>query len=92
MIEGDQLTTASAGIPSNDVNWVVDLEFNAEGATSFEEATRALAAKGEPNNRFAIVLDGVVISAPSVDNPIPGVGRRSRATSTRRPRPSWPTC
>ncbi len=72
LIEGDQLATASAGIPANDVNWVVDLEFNAEGATSFEEATRALSAKGEPNNRFAIVLDGVVISAPSVDNPIPG--------------------
>jgi preprotein translocase subunit SecD len=72
LIEGDQLTTASAGIPANDVNWVVDLEFNAEGATSFEEATRALSAKGEPNNRFAIVLDGVVISAPSVENPIPG--------------------
>ena len=32
LIEGDQLTTASAGIPPNDVDWVVDLEFNAEGA------------------------------------------------------------
>jgi preprotein translocase subunit SecD len=72
LIEGNQLTTASAGIPQNDVNWVVDLEFNAEGATSFEEATRALAAKGDPNNRFAIVLDGVVISAPSVNEAIPG--------------------
>jgi preprotein translocase subunit SecD len=72
LIEGNQLTTASAGIPQNDVNWVVDLEFNAKGATSFEEATRALAAKGESNNRFAIVLDGVVISAPSVNEAIPG--------------------
>ena len=72
LIEGDQLTTASAGVPANDVAWVVDLEFNSEGATQFEDATGALAAKGEPQNRFAIVLDGVVISAPSVSAPIPG--------------------
>jgi preprotein translocase subunit SecD len=72
LIEGDQLTTASAGIPANDVNWVVDLEFDADAAVVFEEATRALAAKGPPQNRFAIVLDGVSISAPSVENPIPG--------------------
>jgi preprotein translocase subunit SecD len=72
LIEGDQLATASAGIPANDVNWVVDLEFDAAGATIFENATRALAAKGEPQNRFAIVLDGVAISAPSVNEAIPG--------------------
>ena len=72
LIEGDQLATASAGIPANDVNWVVDLEFDAEGATIFEDATRALAAKSEPQNRFAIVLDGVSISAPSVKQAIPG--------------------
>jgi preprotein translocase subunit SecD len=72
LIEGDQLATASAGIPANEVNWVVDLEFDADGAALFEDATRALAAKGEPQNRFAIVLDGAVISAPSVDEAIPG--------------------
>ena len=42
------------------------------GAALFEEAIRALAAKGEPQNRFAIVLDGVSISAPSVSAAIPG--------------------
>jgi preprotein translocase subunit SecD len=72
LIEGDQLATASAGVPANDVAWVVDLEFNSEGGTAFEEATRTLAAKPEPQNRFAIVLDGVVISAPSVSSAIPG--------------------
>ena len=41
LIEGDQLATASAGVPPNDVAWVVDLEFNSEGGTAFEEATRA---------------------------------------------------
>jgi preprotein translocase subunit SecD len=72
LIEGDQLTTAAAGVPANDVAWVVNLEFNAEGGARFEEATRALAAKPEPQNRFAIVLDAVSISAPSVSAAIPG--------------------
>jgi preprotein translocase subunit SecD len=72
LIEGDQLATAVAGIPPNNVSWVVNLEFNSEGAAAFETATRALSEKSEPQNRFAIVLDGVSISAPSVNEPIPG--------------------
>src|SRR5215211_4543194 len=72
LIEGNQLATAVAGIPQNNVNWVVNLEFNSEGATAFESATRGLSQKSEPQNRFAIVLDGVSISAPSVNEPIPG--------------------
>ena len=72
LIEGSQLASAAAGVPANQVAWVVDLEFNAEGGAAFEAATRALSAKGEPQNRFAIVLDGVSISAPSVDEAIPG--------------------
>ena len=72
LIEGNQLTTAVAGIPQNNVNWVVNLEFNSEGATAFEQATREISQKSEPQNRFAIVLDGVSISAPSVNEAIPG--------------------
>ncbi len=72
LIEGNQLATASAGIPQNDVAWVVELEFTSEGGTIFENATRALAAKSDPQNRFAIVLDGQAISAPSVRAAIPG--------------------
>jgi preprotein translocase subunit SecD len=72
LIEGNQLTKAVAGIPQNNVNWVVNLEFNSEGAAAFEQATREISQKSEPQNRFAIVLDGVGISAPSVNEPIPG--------------------
>ena len=72
LIEGNQLTTAVAGIPQNNVNWVVNLEFNSEGAAAFEQATREISQKSEPQNRFAIVLDGVSISAPSVNEAIPG--------------------
>lgn len=72
MITGDMLSTASAGVPQNQLNWVVNLEFDPAGAAAFEQATGALAAKQEPQNRFAIVLDGDVISAPSVSDAIPG--------------------
>jgi preprotein translocase subunit SecD len=72
LIEGNQLATAVAGIPQNNVNWVVNLDFNPEGAAAFEQATREISQKSDPQNRFAIVLDGVSISAPSVNEAIPG--------------------
>ena len=72
LIEGNQLTSANAGIPQNSIEWVVNLQFNAEGSTAFENATRALASRTDPQNRFAIVLDAQSISAPSVSAAIPG--------------------
>lgn len=72
LIDGDKLEDASAGVPQGELQWKVSLKFNPEGAKAFEEATRALSTKQQPMNQFAIVLDGKSISAPSVDNPIPG--------------------
>ena len=72
LIEGNELTSANAGIPQNGIEWVVNLQFNGEGSAQFEKATRALAAKSDPMNRFSIVLDGASISAPSVNTAIPG--------------------
>jgi preprotein translocase subunit SecD len=72
LIEGIQLDTAVAGVPQNDVRWVVNLSFNSDGSVAFENATRTLASRTDPQNRFAIVLDGVTISAPSVNSAIPG--------------------
>lgn len=72
LIDGDKLEDASAGVPSGQLQWQVNLSFNPEGAKAFEEATRALSAKQQPMNQFAIVLDGKSISAPSVDQAIPG--------------------
>jgi preprotein translocase subunit SecD len=52
--------------------WVVSLDFNAEGADKFEEVTKELAAYpvGNDMRRFAIVLDGEVQSAPEMDEEI----------------------
>ncbi len=72
LIEGNLVTKAQAGVPTNQLNWVVTLDFNALGAELFSEATNYLATQKSPQNQFAIVLDGKVISAPSVSAQIPG--------------------
>jgi preprotein translocase subunit SecD len=69
LIEGTQLTNASYGIPSNDVQYVVTLDFNSEGNATFADATGAIAGTGQ---QFAIVLDGTVISAPTASSRISG--------------------
>ncbi|HET7724558.1 MAG TPA: protein translocase subunit SecD [Propionibacteriaceae bacterium] len=72
LIEGNLVTQAQAGVPQNQLNWAVDLSFNSLGADLFASATQYLATQTSPMNQFAIVLDGKVISAPSVSAAIPG--------------------
>ncbi|HSN11605.1 MAG TPA: protein translocase subunit SecD [Propionibacteriaceae bacterium] len=72
LIEGNLVTQAQAGVPQNQLNWAVDLSFNTLGADLFTSATTYLATQSSPMNQFAIVLDGKVISAPSVSAAIPG--------------------
>ena len=72
VIDGEMLTDASAGIPQASVNWIVQLSLNGEGGSIFEKVTGALAQKPEPQNTFAIVLDGAVVTYPSLSGPIPG--------------------
>lgn len=72
VISGKDLVTASAGIPTNQVSWVVSLEFNSTAAATFETVTKAISTKTSPQNQFAIVLDGTVISAPYVSESIAG--------------------
>ncbi len=69
MIEGTQLSDANAGIPQQQVQWVVDLSFDRSARQTFADVTTQLAGTGE---QFAIVLDGSVISAPTVIQPITG--------------------
>ena len=71
-ISGSDLTQASAGIPQGQVSWVVNLEFNPTAGATFETVTKELATRTSPQNEFAIVLDGDVISTPYVSKAIPG--------------------
>ncbi|HMG30192.1 MAG TPA: protein translocase subunit SecD [Jiangellaceae bacterium] len=71
-VVGTDIDSATAGIPQGDVSFVVDLDFTSDGAEKFLASTQALSAQTFPNNAFAIVLDGRVVSYPTVENPIPG--------------------
>jgi len=72
ILKGTDLSDASAGIPQGGFQWQVNLKFTGEGGDKFLKATQNISARGEGNNLFAIVLDGVAISTPSVAQPIPG--------------------
>ncbi|WP_083521448.1 protein translocase subunit SecD [Arthrobacter luteolus] len=52
--------------------WAVNLDFNGEGTEKFREVSERLVGfgAGTPQNQFAIVLDGQIISAPSMNVPI----------------------
>ncbi|MFQ5948510.1 MAG: protein translocase subunit SecD [Acidimicrobiia bacterium] len=57
--------------------WQVLLDFDSQGGDKFQEATKVLAAfpVGDPRRQFAIVLDGVVVSAPQISPQVdPAVG------------------
>ncbi|MFE8940239.1 protein translocase subunit SecD [Streptomyces sp. NPDC007872] len=46
--------------------WIVTMDFTDGGSKKFQSITGKLSQQTEPQNRFAIVLDGEVVSAPSV--------------------------
>lgn len=71
-IEGTNVTNATAGIPQSGASWLVNLEFDSAGAKKLSDASTQLYVKASPQNEFAIVLDGVVFSAPYFKEPILG--------------------
>ncbi|TDU83443.1 preprotein translocase subunit SecD [Kribbella voronezhensis] len=72
ILKGTDLSDASAGIPQGGFAWQVNLKFTGDGGKKFLDATTNISQRGQGQNLFAIVLDGVSISTPSVSGPIPG--------------------
>lgn len=69
VIEGTDLKSAGAGIPQNQVAWAVELALKGgEPTKTFADISRKLLDNG---GRFAIVLDGEVLSAPGFTGVIP---------------------
>jgi preprotein translocase subunit SecD len=66
-VDGGNLTDARAGQNNQNGEWVVNFTFDQLGTRRFAEISRANV--GHP---FAIVLDGTVISAPVIREPITG--------------------
>ncbi len=68
-VAGETISDASAGIRQTGQGvstgeWKVDLVFNAAGTERFAEVTGRLVGMTPPQNQFAVVLDGRVITAP----------------------------
>ena len=56
-------TTTSTGASTN--TWAVNLSFNADGTEKFKNVTKRIFPLSDPRNRFAVTLDGYVITAPT---------------------------
>ena len=69
---GRQVSKAAAGIATQSGNqWIVTLDFNGEGTSAFGALTSRVTSLGAPLNQVAIVLDGLVVSAPTINEAIP---------------------
>ncbi len=66
-IKGDSLVGASPGVDPQNNQAVVNIQFDQQGAAKF--ATLTEENVGKP---FAIILDGKVLSAPNINEPIRG--------------------
>ena len=64
-LTGKLVTGADARFLGGADGWVVDITFNSEGSTKFNALAAASYPKADPQNAVAIVLDGVVQSAPA---------------------------
>jgi preprotein translocase subunit SecD len=68
IISGTDLEGADFGIPQNEVQYVVTLDIGGKGQDVFTQASETLTTDVD---RFAIVLDGQVLSAPTFQGRIP---------------------
>lgn len=69
-VEGASISDAQAGMGTTSTGattgeWVVNLSFDATGTKQFAEVTSRVSSLDWPRNRFAVVLDGSVIIAPT---------------------------
>ncbi|WP_245774901.1 protein translocase subunit SecD [Nonomuraea wenchangensis] len=71
-VVGTDIDTASAGIRQGTTEWVVQLDFKSKGAGAWADLTQKAYNSQDPRNKVAVVLDGVVITAPNIISPIPG--------------------
>lgn len=65
-VDGTDVDSAKAAINQQTGQWIVQMEFTDGGAKKFNKTTGKLAQQQQPQNQFAIALDGEVVSAPSV--------------------------
>jgi preprotein translocase subunit SecD len=67
MVSGDELTDAQQGYDQQNNQPIVNIRFNGSGGRKFARVTTE-----NVNKPFAIILDGKVLSAPNINEPILG--------------------
>jgi len=67
LVSGDELTDAQQGFDQSSNRPVVNIRFDGQGSRKFARVTQE--NTGKP---FAMLLDGVVLSAPNINEPILG--------------------
>ncbi len=75
-LQGQHIAGASSGLNilpngTTGTEWVVNLKLDGQGTTEFAKTTTRLVKETAPLNEFAVVLDGLVVSAPAVNDIIP---------------------
>jgi preprotein translocase subunit SecD len=71
-VRGENISDASAGTITTQTgastnNWAVNLEFDGTGTQAFGAVTQRLFNLPSPQNQFAILLDGYIITAPATN-------------------------
>ncbi len=74
-VPGSDISDATAGLQANSQGfstgaWVVNLKFNGAGSKKFSQVTQRLIKLTGAQNQFAIVLDSLVVSAPTTNSAI----------------------
>jgi len=78
VVTGENIERAFAefsggGTPQDPIReWLVNFDFDSEGAKAFGDATTRMFALPTPQNQLAIVVDRQIVSNPRVNEPITG--------------------
>lgn len=66
-LDGSSISDATFGLEQQSGQWAVNLKFDDPGTKTFGEISQRLYGANPPLNQFAFVLDGYVLSAPSMN-------------------------
>ncbi|MFF0312510.1 protein translocase subunit SecD [Streptosporangium sp. NPDC004379] len=71
-VTGTSIDKATSGVDQTTGEWLVQLSFKGQGPQQWSKVTTTAFNSQPPRNQVAMVLDGVVISAPVIQEPITG--------------------
>ncbi len=66
-LDGSSISDATNGLNTQNNQWAVNIVFDGQGTETFGKISQRLYGETPPRNQFAFVLDGLVLSAPSMN-------------------------